>query len=74
MAVSPATLEAGWRKKHAAMDRPGKLDGLTKHMIAVAVSATNGCTYCTEVHLEAAREAGMDDEPVVELMAIVDAI
>ena len=74
MAPSPATLEAGWKKKYAAMDRPGKLDGLTKHMIAVAVSATNGCTYCTEVHLEAAKEAGLDDEAVVELLAIVDAM
>ena len=74
MAPSPASLEAGWNKKYAAMDRPGKLDGLTKHIIAVAVSATNGCTYCTEVHLEAAKEAGLDDEAVVELMAVVDAI
>jgi AhpD family alkylhydroperoxidase len=72
MAPSPATLEAGWNKKFAAMDRPGKLDSLTKHMIAVAVSATNGCMYCTEVHLEAAKKAGLDDEAVVELMAIVD--
>ena len=25
---------------------PGRLDGLTKELIALAVSATNGCTYC----------------------------
>jgi uncharacterized peroxidase-related enzyme len=72
MAVNPATLEAGWTKKYAVMDQPGKLDSLTKHMIAVAVSAANGCLYCTEVHLEAAKKAGLDDEAVVELMAVVD--
>ena len=72
MASSPATLEASWNKKYTVMDRPGKLDSLTKHIIAVAVSATNGCEYCTEVHLEAAKEAGLDDEAVVELMAVVD--
>lgn len=72
MAASPATLEAAWNKKYAVMDQPGKLDSLTKHMIAVAVSATNGCMYCTQVHLEAAKKAGLDDQAVVELMAVVD--
>jgi AhpD family alkylhydroperoxidase len=36
------------------------------------VSATNGCKYCTEVHLDVVKELGLDDEAVVELMAVVD--
>ena len=72
MAASPAILEANWNRKRAIMDEPGKLDSLTKHIIAVAVSATNGCKYCTEVHLDAVKELGLDDEAVVELMAVVD--
>jgi len=72
MASSPAILEANLNRKRAIMDRPGKLDALTKHIIAVAVSATNGCEYCTEVHLAAVRKLGLDDEAVVELMAVVD--
>ena len=72
MASSPAILEANWNRKRTIMDEPGKLDSLTKHIIAVAVSATNGCKYCTEEHLDAVRELGLDDGAVVELMAVVD--
>ena len=45
MASKPAYLEANWRKVKAVMIEPGKLDRLTKEIIAVAVSAVNGCDY-----------------------------
>ena len=47
------------------------LDALTKEMIALAVSATNGCTYCIRSHTAAARKLGMDDAMLGELMAVV---
>ena len=49
----------------------GRLDPLTKEMIAVAVSATNNCDYCIRSHTAAARKLGMDDEMLGELMAVV---
>ncbi len=45
MAAKPAYLEANWNKVKAVMVAPGKLDRLTKEMIAVAVSAVMGCDY-----------------------------
>jgi AhpD family alkylhydroperoxidase len=51
--------------------QPGRLDALTKEMLALAVSATNGCTYCIRSHTAAARKLGMDDEMLGELMAVV---
>ncbi len=45
MAAKPAYLEANWNKAKAVMVAPGKLDRLTKEIIAVAVSAVNGCDY-----------------------------
>lgn len=45
MAPNPAYLEANWNKIQAVMQRPGKLDPLTKEIIAVAVSAVSGCRY-----------------------------
>jgi len=45
MAPNPAYLEANWNKIQAVMKRPGKLDPLTKEIIAVAVSAVSGCKY-----------------------------
>ena len=50
---------------------PGRLDALTKEMIALAVSATNGCTYCIRSHTAAARKLGMDEAMLGELMAVV---
>jgi len=45
MAAKPAYLEANWNKARAVMVAPGKLDRLTKEIIAVTVSAVNGCDY-----------------------------
>jgi AhpD family alkylhydroperoxidase len=40
-------------------------------MIYVAVSATNGCEYCTYSHTAAARKKGMSEAMLMELMAVV---
>ncbi len=45
MAPKPGYLEANWNKVKAVMVEPGKLDRLTKEIIAVAVSAVNACDY-----------------------------
>ena len=45
MATKPAYLAANWNKVNTVMVAPGKLDRLTKEIIAVAVSAVNGCDY-----------------------------
>jgi alkylhydroperoxidase family enzyme len=45
MASNPEYLEANWRKDQAVMSESKRLDSLTKEIIAVAVSAVNGCHY-----------------------------
>ncbi len=45
MAPKPDYLEANWNKVRAVMVAPGKLDRLTREIIAVAVSAVNACNY-----------------------------
>jgi alkylhydroperoxidase family enzyme len=45
MAQKPEYLEANWNKTNAVMAAQGKLDRLTKEIIAVAVSAVNACHY-----------------------------
>ncbi len=45
MAAKPSYLEANWNKVKAVMVQPGKLDRLTKEIIAVTVSAVLGCEY-----------------------------
>jgi AhpD family alkylhydroperoxidase len=70
LASHPPLLEEVWRSLSRAM-APGRLDALTKEMVALAVSATNGCTYCIRSHTAAARKLGMDEEMLGELMAVV---
>jgi len=45
MASNAGYLEANWSKVKAVMVAPGKIDRLTKEIIAVAVSAVQGCHY-----------------------------
>jgi alkylhydroperoxidase family enzyme len=44
LASHPEHLELCWTRLKAVM-RPGKVDLLTKEIIALAVSATNNCRY-----------------------------
>jgi AhpD family alkylhydroperoxidase len=70
LAHDPANLQRTWESLKAIM-APGALDPLTKELIYVAVSVTNGCAYCIASHTAAARQAGMSAEMFAELMAVV---
>jgi AhpD family alkylhydroperoxidase len=70
LANDPALLARVWSEVKQVM-APGALDPLVKEMVYVAVSATNGCEYCTHSHTAAARKKGMTDAMFMELMAVV---
>jgi len=70
LAHDPPTLRRIWRNVKEVM-APGALDGLTKEMIYVAISASNQCGYCIASHTAAARKAGMSDAMLAELMGVV---
>ena len=70
LASDPATLKRIWGDLKEVM-APGALDPLTKEMIYLAVSITNGCAYCSHSHGAAAKGRGMTKEMFAELMAIV---
>ena len=44
---------------------------MTREIIALAVSSTNGCPYCVQSHTAAVRKLGLDVEALGELMAVV---
>ena len=70
LARDPALLKRTWDSVKAVM-APGALDPLTKEMVYVAASVTNGCTYCIASHAAAARKAGMTEAMFGKLMAVV---
>ena len=70
LARHPPTLRRMWANSKEVMG-PGVLDPLTKELIYLAVSVTNGCHYCIASHGAAARKKGMTPEQHAELVAII---
>ena len=76
IATNPAQLELIWTNLKTLMHpesvgRASLLDVKTREVIALAVSATNGCPYCINSHTAALRKLGLDAEALGEIMAIV---
>ena len=70
LANDPSTLRRTWESIKKVM-APGALDPLTKELIYFAISASNGCAYCTASHGAAAKRLGMSRDMLGEVMAIV---
>jgi uncharacterized peroxidase-related enzyme len=76
IAINPTQLELVWTTLKSlmhpeAVGRSSRLDPATREIIALAVSATNGCPYCINSHTAALRKLELDDESLGEVMAIV---
>lgn len=69
MAHDPALLKRTWETIKEVM-APGAVDALTKEMIYIAVSATNGCDYCTYSHTASGRAKGLTDAQLMEVLAV----
>ena len=53
---------------------PGTVPAKYKELVAVAVALTTQCSYCIEVHVGRAREAGANDAELAEITAVAAAI
>ena len=76
LATSPDQLELVWTRLKALMHpeaagRKSPLDARTREIIALAVSATNGCRYCVNSHTAALKKQGVDDATLGEVLGIV---
>lgn len=76
LATNPDHLELVWSRLKAimhpeAIGKTSKLTPLTREIIALAVSATNGCSYCVNSHTAAVRKLGLEVETLGEVMAVV---
>ncbi len=70
LATNPQHLELCWSRLKAIM-QPGKIDALTKEIVALAVSATNGCDYCINSHTAAVQRLGLDNIALGEVLGVV---
>jgi len=69
MAHSPAFL-ADTLENHLKVMGAGALDTKTKELIAIAVSAVNGCHYCLSAHASIGRAVGLSDALIAEAVAL----
>jgi len=67
------TLRRTWETLKEVMGGEGEIDPLTRELIYIAVSVTNGCEYCIASHTSAARAKGLTEKVRGELLAIVAA-
>ena len=70
LATHPEHLRLCWTRLKAIM-APGKVDALTKEIVALAVSVTNSCRYCINSHTAATQKLGLDNEGLGEVLAVV---
>ncbi len=70
LANDPNELERTWSSLKEIMKK-GALDPVTKELIYVAVSITNGCEYCIKSHSLAAKKKGATDEMLKEMFTVV---
>ena len=70
LAIHPEHLELCWTRLKAIM-QPGTVDALTKEIVALAVSATNGCRYCINSHTAAVQKLGLDAQQYGEILAVI---
>ena len=70
LANDPNELDRTWNSLKEIMKK-GALDPVTKELIYVAVSITNGCEYCIKSHSAAAKKKGATDEMLKEMFAVV---
>jgi|TARA_B100000287_G_scaffold236584_1_gene222720 AhpD family alkylhydroperoxidase len=70
LANDSSELDRTWSSLKEIMKK-GALDPVTKELIYVAVSITNGCEYCIKSHSVAAKKKGATDEMLKEMFAVV---
>jgi AhpD family alkylhydroperoxidase len=75
LATNPTQLELVWATLKTLMHpeatgRRANLEPATREIIALAVSASNGCAYCVNSHTAALRKLGLSTEALGEVLAI----
>lgn len=70
---APEAAKAFWAFDKAAF-AAGAISVQTKQLLAIAVALTTQCPYCIELHLRAAREAGVTDAQLAETAMVAAAM
>ena len=71
LAFDADLLEKTWGEVKAVMATPSALDPVVKEMLYIAVSVTNGCSYCAHSQTAAAKARGMTTDQHADLLRVI---
>ena len=71
--LSPETMKA-FQAYDAAALAEGAIPKKYKELMAIAVALTTQCTYCIELHRQAALKAGVTEQEVAEAVHVTAAL
>lgn len=71
-AMDPDWAEMNWMRWKSIVGRQRELDRKTKELIAVAVSLTNNCQYCSLAHEAMALMVGASEMEIKEMKEVVE--
>lgn len=72
MGHTPEFLAASWPRSRFLFGIDTCFSIRDKHVMTMAISATNNCEYCVRIHTERLFQLGLSREQVVELLMVVD--
>ncbi len=72
-AGAPEAIKAFCAFDKAAM-AAGAIPSKYKEMMALAVAFTTQCPYCIQIHADRARQAGVTDKEIAEVVAVAAAL
>ncbi|MCP5246235.1 MAG: carboxymuconolactone decarboxylase family protein [Burkholderiales bacterium] len=70
--ADPEWLALNWQREKQIMIEDGPLDRKTRELIALAVSITNNCKYCSLAHEALALHSGASREMVAHTKQIIE--
>lgn len=73
MGRTSAFLAASWPRSRYLFGTRTSLSLREKHLVTLAVSAANSCSYCVGIHSSRLLGLGLETADLAELMAVVDA-
>lgn len=71
-ATDPDWLELNWTRWKSIMGRQRKLDRKTKELVAMAVSLTNNCQYCSLAHEAMSLMVGASEDEINEVKEVTE--
>ena len=72
MGHTPGFLEASWARSRYLFGKDTRFSLRDKHVLVLAMSATNNCEYCVRIHTHRLRGLGLDPGALTELMTVVE--